>query len=105
LPQTPYVQGMDMSRYRTSLLALALLSIVCFSASASLAAVYPVHDKINSELKTYIINVLKEQNNNIEEKFIDDFMFSIKSNEKFTINIDKLYEWKVDYSKKHSKRR
>ena len=59
----------------------------------------------NSELKTYIINVLKEQNNNIEEKFIDDFMFSINSNEKFTINIEKLYEWKVDYSKKHSKQR
>ena len=59
----------------------------------------------NSELKTYILNVLKEQNNNIEEKFIDDFMFSINSNEKFTINIEKLYEWKVDYSKKHSKQR
>jgi hypothetical protein len=59
----------------------------------------------NSELKTYIINVIKEQNNNIEEKFIDDFMFSINSNEKFTINIEKLYEWKVDYSKKHSKQR
>jgi phage anti-repressor protein len=59
----------------------------------------------NSEFKKYIINVLKEQNNKIEEKFIDDFMFSINSNEKFTINIEKLYEWKVDYSKKHSKQR
>lgn len=69
--------------------------------------IYKQYKKMSDteQLKIYVIRVLKEENKNIDEKLIDEFMFSINSNEHFSINIEKLSELKVDYSKKHSKQR
>ena len=48
----------------------------------------------NTELKNYIINVLKGENRNVDENIIELFLFSLKEKD-FPVNVDKLVELKV----------
>jgi phage anti-repressor protein len=48
----------------------------------------------NTELKNYIINVLKSENKDVDENIIELFLFSLKEKD-FPVNVDKLVELKV----------
>lgn len=47
-----------------------------------------------TELKNYIINVLKSENKDVDENIIELFLFSLKEKD-FPVNVDKLVELKV----------
>ena len=53
----------------------------------------------------YVSKLITEENNTLDEKFVTDFMFSLESDEKLCVPIEKLVEWKVDTQKIHAKTR
>lgn len=53
----------------------------------------------------YVSKLITKENNILDEKFVTDFMFSLESDEKLCIPIEKLVEWKVDINKATAKQR
>ena len=58
-----------------------------------------------TKFEEYISTMICNFDENLDPKFIQDFMFSLDSNEKFCIPAEKLLEWKVDKYKTHIKKR
>lgn len=55
-----------------------------------------------TDLQSFILNSIKEEDEKIDENIVKEFLFSLESKEKYPIDIEKLVEWQVDTQKCHA---
>jgi phage anti-repressor protein len=64
-----------------------------------------MNSNTQNTFETFVSSMIAEYNEELDEKFVRDFMFSLESEEKFCIPSEKLLEWKVFKHKSDIKKR
>jgi phage anti-repressor protein len=57
------------------------------------------------DFKTFLLDSILQEDEKIDSEFIEEFAFTLKSDDKFPINIELLVKWGVDAQKKHAIKR